>query len=411
MKKLFLAVVLLAVSFGSMAQESMFKDGMKKGRLPRSYYITHNDKGSSMTLDKVKSFAEKKGYLLGGYTTKKVARFGDYATILDMVEFLPVDEYLKYVYEFASVDINTDALKDIGSCWVYLDNDFSRLEKVRWSGPIQNGMLSGSGYGIFMFAGSEDYYYVSGTFVNGFPQGECSMGRLTPDKNNATKVTCNQLPSVEVRPFQNGIARYSEAGGKWGFVTDAGKVLIYPAYETVISDFKDGRAEVMYKDKEIVIGTRGEFIDYTEKQKQIDAEQERQAKLAELKRQQEEKQREIERKQAEMEKERLRREAEKRRVELFKKAQAGDRVYYSQDYEWSSGGWFFRSSGRYSMRIICFVEQNVNEGERIQIRVGSVESTDRDRYSTPVIDGIEYRKGDVLWIRPLNNSNWHIEGE
>ena len=167
----------------------------------------------------------------------------------------------------------------------------------------------------------------------------------------------------------------------------------------------------MYKDKEIVIGTRGEFIDYTAKQKQIDAEQERQAKLAELKRQQEEKQREIERKQAEMEKERLRREAEKRRVELFKKAQAGDRVYYSQDYEWSSGGWFFRSSGHYSMRIICFVEQNVNEGERIQIRVGSVESTDSDRYSVPVIDGIEYRKGDVLWIRPLNNPKWHIEGE
>ena len=77
----------------------------------------------------------------------------------------------------------------------------------------------------------------------------------------------------------------------------------------------------------------------------------------------------------------------------------------------SSGGWFFRSSGRYSMRIICFVEQNVNEGERLQIRVGSVESTDRDRYSTPVIDGIEYRKGDVIWIKPLYDSKWHIEGE
>ena len=109
--------------------------------------------------------------------------------------------------------------------------------------------------------------------------------------------------------------------------------------------------------------------------------------------------------------ERLRQEAEKRRVAAFKNAQPGDKVYYSQDYEWSSGGWFFRSSGRYSMRIICFVEQNVNEGERLQIRVGSVESTDRDRYSTPVIDGIEYRKGDVIWIKPLYDSKWHIEGE
>lgn len=188
-------------------------------------------------------------------------------------------------------------------------------------------------------------------------------------------------------------------------------MLIYPSYETVINDFKDGRAEVMHNGKEIVIGTDGGFIEYTARQKQIDAEEEMKAKLAEMKRLQEAKQREIERKQKAIEEERLRQEAEKRRVAAFKKAQPGDKVYYSQDYEWSSGGWFFRSSGRYSMRIICFVEQNVNEGERLQIRVGSVESTDRDRYSTPVIDGIEYRKGDVIWIKPLYDSKWHIEGE
>lgn len=409
MKKIFLALALLTVSLAGVAQESMFKDGLRKGRLPKSFYSATNDKGSGMTIQKAESYAQKKGYLIGGYTTKRIARFGDYATVLDMVEFLPRDEYQQYLFEFAPGDVSYDKLVSTGSCWAFMNSEFVRIDGVKWSGTVTDGMLSGQGTGFFQRDGIN--YLLSGTFLNGFPQGVCNFGIFHTWDSDVEKVEYQGLPSVEVRPFHDGIARYSEAGGKWGFVSQSGKVLIYPSYETVINDFKDGRAEVMHNGKEIVIGTDGGFIEYTARQKQIDAEEEMKAKLAEMKRQQEAKQREIERKQKAIEEERLRQEAEKRRVAAFKKAQPGDKVYYSQDYEWSSGGWFFRSSGRYSMRIICFVEQNVNEGERLQIRVGSVESTDRDRYSTPVIDGIEYRKGDVIWIKPLYDSKWHIEGE
>ena len=30
-------------------------------------------------------------------------------------------------------------------------------------------------------------------------------------------------------------------------------------------------------------------------------------------------------------------------------------------------------------------------------------------YSTPEIDGIKYSKGDIIWIKPLNDSRWQIE--
>ena len=100
----------------------------------------------------------------------------------------------------------------------------------------------------------------------------------------------------------------------------------------------------------------------------------------------------------------------RRRVEKFRHAQPGDKVYYSQDFTHTESFLlFFSHSTGYSMAVVCFVEQNVNNGERLQIRVGSVKSSNSNYYSTPVIDGMEYHKGDVLWIKPLNDKRWQIE--
>jgi len=59
MKKIFLALALLTVSLAGVAQESMFKDGLRKGRLPKSFYSATNDKGSGMTIQKAETYAQK----------------------------------------------------------------------------------------------------------------------------------------------------------------------------------------------------------------------------------------------------------------------------------------------------------------------------------------------------------------
>ena len=61
----------------------------------------------------------------------------------------------------------------------------------------------------------------------------------------------------------------------------------------------------------------------------------------------------------------------------------------------------------YKMMIICFVEKVL--GDKMQVRVGTVSSSNKKEYATPVINGVEYQKGDIIWIKPLNDSNWFIK--
>ncbi len=123
---------------------------------------------------------------------------------------------------------------------------------------------------------------------------------------------------------------------------------------------------------------------------------------------QEAKRREIAQKQQEAERQRLAAQAEKIRVEKFKKCQPGDIVYYSKKRSWEEGILFFKSAKEASCEIVCYVEKNVNNGERVQVRVADVKRSG-DKYLEAVIDGVEFRRDEVKWIRPLQNKNWQIE--
>ncbi|MBO4536138.1 MAG: hypothetical protein J5702_02915 [Bacteroidales bacterium] len=412
MKRMICTVALVAISIVGLAQDNLFKEGLARGRYAREFYCAKNEKGKGITLEKMRAYSSKNGYLLGGYTTKEVARFGDVAVALDEFYFLPKEEYSKYIYEFGPAKVKYDALKSRGSCVFFYDGKWVTGKNIDWSGDVTDGWLNGSGVAYFVNPDAGEYLYIDGTFVGGWPQGSLVVGRFTPDKSDPTKVSYEKVSYVDVGELSGNISRYTDESGKWGFVSNGEpNVWIRPTYSSVLKDFSNSRAEVVSDGREIIIDTQGNFVDLTAHQKQLDAAQAAKEKAEALKKQQEEKMRELERKQKEMERERLRKEAEARRVKCFKNAQPGDKVYYSQNYRWSEGIWIFSTSGSYSMRVVCFVEQNVNNGERLQIRVGSVESSSSSRYTTPEIDGIKYQKGDVLWIKPLNDSNWHIEGE
>ena len=92
-----------------------------------------------------------------------------------------------------------------------------------------------------------------------------------------------------------------------------------------------------------------------------------------------------------------------RRISEIKNAEVGDKLLYSETWSWKEGFWV-QQTGTYSMVVTCFIERK--EGDRYQLRVGDVTSSDSRRFSTPTINGVKVSKGDIIWARPLNDSKW-----
>lgn len=397
----------------SVAQEKLFQAALAQGRQPGAFYVARNDKGKGISPEKMKQYAREHNYLIGDYTTQTVDKFGDKSTAVGTFEFLPQNEYSAYAYEkmkeTSAPSFTQLTQKGKGECCVYVMGKFYQLKNVYWTGELEGGMLSGMGYGFVVNGDNRQFVYIRGAFQHGIPKGDCTFTMHNVVNTLPQKVN-HERYNLTVGELQGGYAQFNEPGGKYGFVGADGTMAIAPSYESVIKGFQNGKAEVVLENKEIVIDTKGTFLDYTAKQKRLIA-----AEKAEAERKaQAEKQAALERKIAEekaaVERQRAAEEAERRRVEKFRHAQPGDKVYYSQDFTHTESFLlFFSHSTGYSMAVVCFVEQNVNNGERLQIRVGSVKSSNSNYYSTPEIDGIEYRKGDVLWIKPLNDRRWQIE--
>ena len=95
-------------------------------------------------------------------------------------------------------------------------------------------------------------------------------------------------------------------------------------------------------------------------------------------------------------------ETEARRVANIKGAQIGDRLLYVEEFTWT-GGWS-RTIVKFTMFVNCFVERI--EGDRYQLRVGDVSSSNSERYEAPEINGVKVSKGDMIWVRPVNDKKW-----
>jgi cyclophilin family peptidyl-prolyl cis-trans isomerase len=100
--------------------------------------------------------------------------------------------------------------------------------------------------------------------------------------------------------------------------------------------------------------------------------------------------------------------AEAKRINDIKNAQIGEKLLYSETWTYREGFWIFQTSGSYSMKVTCFIERI--EGNRYQLRVGDVESSSSEKYSTPTINGVRVSKGNIIWAKPLEDTKW-VYGE
>jgi len=404
---------------GSYAQEKLFKEALSRGHQPGEFYILSNQKSKSLTLDELKSYADANGYILGNHTTKSISRFGDVSSTISTLEFLPKSEFEEYMFYKMRSDrtVSLSQLTNKGMAYCYLKRGgkntyFWRCNNIAWSGEVRDGKLHGSGIGFAKLSDGLMVYFHA-KFDNGMPTGRNTFRWYF--LNNSLKPYNSAQQSdhtASVGEFSDGLAPVG-IDGKYGFINAEGNTAINPQFNAVVVAFQNGRATVTNDKEEIIINKLGSQIDLSDRQKKIYADQKAEAErkaLAEKKAAEER----AERKRIEEEQARIEAiKAEQRRVDEIRNAMEGDRIAYSQDWQHTEedGILFWRTTTRtnYKMKVICFVEKNVNNGERLQVRVASVESSDDRYYSTPIIEGIKYSKGDVLWIRPLKNNGWWME--
>lgn len=337
---------------GNSKEDKLFREAFLKGRGNKEFYVIVNESNKVIKLDDLVNYCESHNYIWNkNYTTKQIKRFGDLSTSIQKFYFIPKDEYLKFIFEWTNrTTYNSSDLKKQGSVYFFNadENRFICLYKeCLWSGSIdENGYVSGFGVG-FWKKNDHTIYYFQGTFQNGFPLGKAvyrivntksSDGwALSPrDKTDSGGFGVGSpFRMVEMGEFSDGMAlfRYLDNGegntprinNKYGYVGIDGNVAIKPSYETAYA-FSGGRAHVLNDKKEnIYINKNGQFLDYTESQKVLNAEKERQELLAKQK--QEEERRIAEAK-----------EAERRAEDLaMKKNSEGKQITWSETMTYDTG--------------------------------------------------------------------------
>lgn len=100
-----------------------------------------------------------------------------------------------------------------------------------------------------------------------------------------------------------------------------------------------------------------------------------------------------------------------KRIAKIKTATIGDRLCYSESWSYTerSNGFFgigaYDNSSNYKVIVIAYVENIVNG--KYQVRVGSIESTDKNHYQTPTYKGVKLKEESIHWINPITDKNWY----
>ena len=391
---------------GKSWEDKHFREALLRGRTNKSFYELINEEKKTIKVETLIDFCKAHDYRwMKEYSTKQIAKFGDMVSSVHKFYFLPNNEYMSYVFEWTDRSMSRSSdLKSKGSVY-FFDADANTFvylrDNVFWTDNVSGGFINGTGAGIWKKSDNV-YYYFQGTFKNGFPVGKAKYRIIDTSYNNwssSPRENGSGAPfrEVELGEMQDGMAlfRYLDNGEKrkqgselWGYVTDQGSISIKPTYKTAYA-FSNGRASVLNdKGESIYINKLGQFVDYTEKQKQIfaDAKAKELAEKAELERQ---------RQLAEQERaEKLRLEREKREAYLQKIKPLMDKN------KWQRGDRLCLEFGRQGQYITGTVEEW--NGDKSKCRIKIVTSPNGNMsYNGDIMS-----KNNLIWI-PTSGEGWH----
>ncbi len=269
---LILAAMLMPVMlFG---QEELIKSALsEKTRVKGQFCGVHNT-SAILQHEELQSYCKQNGYYLRGEIISKVRRFNT----VTYFEVLPEDEADNYIYD-CKCDFKDkpsfDALSTIGKGCFFTYSTGELFDNIKWSGTVQNGLINGKGIGCLRVG--KICYFISGEFVNGFPKGEVIFSKYDYFNSN------NDIDDGIILPIKPTFGEFSDGMAwvkrdydtKYGFVNSNGKYVVTNKYEKIIQPFRNGHAEVVLDNREIIIDKNCNFIDNTERQKKMDEEVER----------------------------------------------------------------------------------------------------------------------------------------
>lgn len=317
-----LTVCLLTVFAPSAsAQDALFKAALERGRNSKGCYTFQSTGKKGFEIDAIRKAAQKKDYILAPkYESAQVSRFGDVAEVVASIDFYPKDDFLAYMFfglskGFSGASPRFEDMVNRGSAYLYFENSrnnkdcmFYRYDDILWSGSVNGGLISGKGRGIAV----NDTWVCcfDGEFEDGCPVGLSEFRWVAWDKvysffnSDGTYLVNGKSNSVSNFTFNAGHYHdglvWFRKNDQYGFVNAqknaATSAYIRPAYKSVLSDFSGGVAAVTRSNgEEILIDKEGQFVDYTDAQKQKNLEAERkkqeEARLAQIRKEQEEQER------------------------------------------------------------------------------------------------------------------------
>jgi hypothetical protein len=223
MKKQVFISILLLLAVPMLAQEKYFREAIQRGPTANGFYCINNTSKKNITVGELSVYAERMGYAIGRIATTELSRFGDTKTIVYKFEFLTADKFDAYVFRCLSNAESVKPLPNTKGTAFFLpinqvkkwnpysssrnsDNNsktLKRYDNVVWTGQITNGLLHGTGKGLFKQGNL--YYYISGNFSYGFPSEKPTIKTATKASNqkkaspNGLDVNAMETPAVTPR--------------------------------------------------------------------------------------------------------------------------------------------------------------------------------------------------------------------
>lgn len=276
MKRTYLLLLTLALTAtASFAQDKLFKEALSQQRPTGCWYRWENTKDKQIKMEKVKAYAQKNNLLLGKITNKEVGRFGDIATSVHTVEFLPPEEMQAYIIEnILDKTISAAYMKSKGAVLV-TDNPskqqyFKWVNDALWSGNVVDGRIDGNGKGGKQIDATH-YIAFEGSFRKGIPQGSVKFYSYQASSQyeyyNGNKRSNKNEKFGTMNDGMTWFIYHSRYDG-YGFIDENGRVVVPPIYQTA-TDYSNGTALVVINNVRFDIDKQGIITGLSEGQRYV----------------------------------------------------------------------------------------------------------------------------------------------
>ena len=269
-----ITILFILISFCSFGQKKYFKEAIEKGRSTNEFYFCNLGDGKVVTERDINDYANKNNIIIKNMTFQQVNRFGDSFTGVNTFRFLPFTEIPNYVFsryiDNTSTIITLENIKKynrgFGNIYNPKTNSFT-YQEVYWSNEVLSSNLQGKGIGFYINENQNEMLFFKGTFDKGILIGEGNFKQYVYNNNFDFENGSLIENGILIGNFKNDFAIF-KSNNKYGFIDSKFNFITQVKYNSIEKEFENGRAFVTLNNEKIIIDEKGNFVDYTQEQKE-----------------------------------------------------------------------------------------------------------------------------------------------